>query len=100
MTRPHPIAPAPPPVPLDVEVVERSDGYYWISRDRRREIGPYASAAEAFEDGAGLVGLDVVDGGEQADSLAQAEDALGIAAWIDPDTGTPSEEARPRLEEH
>ena len=100
MKRPHTAAPAAPPVPLDVEVVERADGYYWISPDRRREVGPYASAADAAEDGAGLVGLDVVDGGEQADGLAQAEDALGIAGWIDPDTGEPSEEERPRLEDH
>lgn len=33
---------------------------------------------------------------EPGESLAEAEDEIGIADWIDPDTGVPAEEGVPR----
>ena len=37
---------------------------------------------------------------EPGESLEEAEDEIGIANWVDPDTGAPAEEGIPRLEDH
>ena len=37
---------------------------------------------------------------EPGESLAEAEDEIGISGWIDPDTGQPAEESIPRTEDH
>ena len=37
---------------------------------------------------------------EPGESLAEAESEVGIADWIDPDTGQPAEESVPRIEDH
>jgi hypothetical protein len=37
---------------------------------------------------------------EPAESLQEAEQEVGIADWIDPETGEPGEETRPRTEQH
>jgi len=37
---------------------------------------------------------------EPGETLREAEDEVGIADWIDPETGEPAEESRPHLEEH
>jgi hypothetical protein len=37
---------------------------------------------------------------EVVESLAEAESEVGIAGWLDPDSGEISEEERPRIEEH
>jgi hypothetical protein len=36
---------------------------------------------------------------ECGETLEEAEDELGIADWVDPDTGEPAEGAGPRLED-
>jgi hypothetical protein len=37
---------------------------------------------------------------EPGETVQEAEAEIGISEWIDPETGEPSEESRPRLEEH
>jgi hypothetical protein len=37
---------------------------------------------------------------EPSETLAEAEAEIGIADFVDPDTGEPAEESRPRLEQH
>ena len=37
---------------------------------------------------------------EPGETLAEAEDEIGISDWIDPDTGEPAEESIPRTEDH
>ena len=37
---------------------------------------------------------------EPGESLEEAEAEIGIADWLDPDTGQPAEEARARTEDH
>ena len=37
---------------------------------------------------------------EPGESIEEAEAELGIAGWLDPDTGELAEESIPRLEEH
>lgn len=68
-------------------IVERPDGFHWIAADGRREFGPFASYEEAradrdsFEDGAAA----------PTEALLEAESDIGIADWIDPDTGALAE---------
>ncbi len=76
-------------------IVERPDGFFWQSKDGGREYGPFPTLLEAVLDmEAGDEGL------EPGESLSEAESEIGIADYLDPDTGEPAEELRPRLEDH
>jgi len=84
----------------DVEEVEighvmlRPDGYHWQSADGKQEFGPFASMELALAD-MELASTDVVEPGE---TLQEAEDEIGIADWIDQDTGELAEGlSSPRL---
>lgn len=68
-------------------IVSKPDGYYWLAPDGRQEVGPFDSLAEAMAD---------MDSGEAAgwapgETLAEAESEIGVADWIDPDSGAPAE---------
>lgn len=77
-------------------LIERPDGWYWSSADGRVQVGPFASAEAARAD---LHAADE-DAPEPAETLSEAEAELGIADWIDPDTGAPAEgQGVPRLGE-
>lgn len=77
------------------EVVDRPDGFYWRSSDGTREGGPFESPELARSDMEG----DAPDLGP-VESLHEAESEIGVADWIDPETGEPAEGlAPPRLGE-
>lgn len=93
------------PVPVDeVPAVLKSlaepithhpDGYHWQTVDGRQSFGPFASYEDALAD---MHGGDP-DDLEPGESLREAEAEIGIADWIDPDTGAPAEgQARPHLD--
>lgn len=88
--------PETPPDYDRTRIVERPDGFYWQAREGGREYGPFATLLEAVQD--------MEEGGEAAsepgETLAEAEDEIGIADYADPDTGEPAEEQRTRTEEH
>ena len=46
--------------------------------------------------------LQAAEGGdyEPGETLEEAESEIGVADWIDPDTGEPAEESVPRIEDH
>ncbi len=76
-------------------IIERPDGFYWQRKDSGEESGPFATLIEAvtdMENGAANV--------EAGESLEEAESEIGIADWIDPETGQPAEESVPHLEDH
>lgn len=78
------------------EIVYRPDGYHWIAPDGHQEFGPFATRADAMAD------RDEASDGIPApgESLEEAEDELGQASWIDPDTGELAEgQSRPRIYE-
>ena len=81
-------------------IVERPDGFYWHTEDRRTEYGPYPTLLEAVADmqaaGDGA-GYSLYEPGE---TLEEAEEEIGISSWIDPDTGQPAEDSIPRTEDH
>jgi hypothetical protein len=75
----------------DGHVFEHPDGFYWKHKHSGEEYGPFATLREAEEDmefGSSGDGDDIIDG---------AEDQIGIADWIDPDTGEPAEESIPHI---
>lgn len=86
----------PPPGLDDFDIVERPGGFYWIDRKTGRDRGPFATASDAAAD----IGFGDESGFEPGETLQEAEDEIGISDWIDPDTGAPSEEHRPHIEDH
>lgn len=77
-------------------LVHHPDGYYWLAHDGRVQVGPYASAEEALAD---LHAADEDAVAPEA-SLSEAEAALGLSDWVDPDTGQLAEDMHTRLEDH
>lgn len=77
-------------------VVSHPDGYYWIADDGHQQFGPFETLSQALAD------MGQADGGDGGSALAlsEVEDELGMADWIDPETGAPAEQTPPRLEEH
>ena len=77
-------------------IIERPDGFYWHATDRGAEYGPFPTLSEAADD---MRSADE-SAYEPGETLAEAEDEIGISGWIDPDTGEPAEESIPRTEDH
>lgn len=67
----------------EVGLILHPDGWYWTAPDEHQQFGPFASAEEARAD------RDRDD--DSALMLAEAEEAIGMNSWIDPDTGEPAE---------
>ena len=77
-------------------VIERPDGFYWQYKGTDEEFGPFATLLEAVED----MKYNADAAIEPGESLQEAEDELGIATWIDPETGEPAEDFVPHIEDH
>ena len=88
--------PETPPDYDRTRVIERPSGFFWQAKDGGREHGPFATLLKAVQD------MQAADGAapEPGETLEEAEAEIGVAGWIDPETGAPAEEERPRLEEH
>lgn len=78
------------------DVVAHPDGYYWLARDGSQQFGPFASAEEALAD-MNAAADEAIEPGE---TLEEVERELGMADWVDPDTGELAEETHARIEEH
>ncbi|MBS1188841.1 MAG: hypothetical protein H6R10_633 [Rhodocyclaceae bacterium] len=80
-------------------ITERPDGFYWQSKGEEKEYGPFPTLLEAVQD---MQYRDSADLGdlEPEETLEEAESDIGIADWIDEETGEPAEEHPPRLDEH
>jgi hypothetical protein len=92
-----------PPVPPIEElvderlarVVEHPDGWYWVAPDGHQQFGPFESMEAVLAD------MDIADAGPDAgQTLAETERVMGLADWIDPETGTLAEDTPVRLEDH
>ncbi|HXZ50496.1 MAG TPA: hypothetical protein VEH51_00715 [Burkholderiales bacterium] len=87
--------PQRPPEVDHTRVIERPDGYYWQATDTGEEYGPFDTLDEAVAD------MQAAETDfEPSETLEEAEAELGVAEWIDPDTGEPAEESVPRIEDH
>jgi hypothetical protein len=81
-------------------VVQHPDGYYWLSPDGRQQFGPYDTEEEALAE-MNAAGEDDLDAGATPhEALEEAEHELGIADWVDPETGEPGAQAGPHIEDH
>jgi len=87
--------PETPPDYDKTRIIERPDGFYWQHRASGEEFGPFATLIDAVADMES--GSAILEAGE---SLEEAESEIGIADWIDPETGQPAEESVPHLEDH
>ena len=91
------VIPETPPEYDRARIVERPDGFYWRSEDGLSEYGPFPTLHQAVSD---MQEPDENGAFEPGESLAEAEDEIGISEWIDPETGEPAEESIPRTEDH
>jgi len=76
-------------------ILDRPDGYYWQAEPDGPAFGPFESYELAR---AGRhAGEESLAPGE---TLPEVEDEIGMAAWIDPETGAPAEgQSPPHLSE-
>jgi hypothetical protein len=77
-------------------IIERPDGFYWEDRVTGEESGPFASMADATAD----MEYQADSGFEPGETLAEAASEVGIADWVDQDTGELAEESVPHIEDH
>lgn len=92
------IIPETPPNFVKARTLERPDGFYWQNLETDEVYGPFATLAEAVND----MGYNAEAQTDMVEALRQAEEEIGIADWIDPETGVPAEEQVPHIddEEH
>lgn len=76
----------------EIRIIERSDGFYWLDPSTHERFGPFASYEEALAN-SDCAAMDEDEG----TSLREAEDALGLSDWLDPDTGLPAEDHVPHI---
>ena len=87
------VIPETPPDYDDTRIIERPGGFYWQSKSGGREFGPFPTLLAAVLDMQYRNDAGIEPGG----TLEEAEADLGIADWIDPETGEPAEESVPRV---
>jgi hypothetical protein len=78
------------PIPSEndqTQVLERPDGFYWQDKLTEKLYGPFRTRVEAVQD----MEIQNDNGYEEGESLADAEEEIGISTWIDPETGEPAE---------
>lgn len=75
------------------QLIERPDGFYWHNLLTGEMTGPYATLLKAMED------AQSPDDGDYDESalLHEVGDEIGIADWVDADTGELAEGSHPHL---
>ncbi|WP_245213704.1 hypothetical protein [Rhodoferax sp. AJA081-3] len=69
------------------QLMHHPNGYYWITPDGKQEFGPFDSVELALAD----MQSASEESAEPGETLREAEDEIGVADWIDPDTGALAE---------
>ena len=78
------------------QLMHHPDGYYWITPDGKQEFGPFESLELALAD----MQSASEESAEPGETLQEAEDELGVASWVNPDTGELAEGlSTPRLQD-
>lgn len=79
-------------------VIEKKDGFYWQDIFAEKKFGPFPTRFDAVQD------MQEQDGiAEEENDLLEAdaaEDEIGIADWVDPDTGEPAEESHTHISDY
>ena len=77
------------------QLMHHPNGYYWLTPDGKQEFGPFESVELALAD----MQSAAEDAAEPGETLQEAEDEIGVADWIDPDTGELAEgQSTPHLQ--
>ena len=76
-------------------LVHRPDGFYWLTADGGQQFGPFTTAADALADMDATADSDW----EPGETLQEAEQELGVADWVDPDTGSLAEQTHAHIED-
>ena len=79
-------------------IIERPDGCYWCDEATGEEFGPFKTVVEALADANAADDADLAL--EPGGALLEIEEEIGLADWIDPDTGEPAEGHTPHIEDH
>lgn len=83
-------------MPASERIVERPDGYYWLATKGLLEFGPY----ESYELALSASEATSEEALAPVETLHNAERGMGLADWIDPQTGTlPEDGSPPHIEE-
>jgi len=85
-----------PQVEEETHIIERPDGFYWLEPESGKAFGPFKTIEDAAQDMEYSADSDY----EPAESLEEAEEELGLAGWVDPDTGELAEDTLTHLEDH
>lgn len=88
-----------PEMPFDFDasrIIERPDGFYWRDIANGELRGPFQTLLDAVND----ITYDPEAAPEPAETIEEVESEIGMADWIDPETGEPAEEQVPRIESH
>ena len=80
--------PQTPPDYDQTRVIERPDGFYWQEKISGELHGAFPTLLEAMQDMQGQGDTNY----EEGESLEEAQSEIGIADWIDPETGQPAED--------
>jgi len=86
-----------PPDHDQARVIERPDGFYWQDDLTDKFFGPFSTLLEAVQDMQERRDSDSDNDFEEGESLEDAEAEIGMAGWIDPETGEPAEGSSTRL---
>jgi hypothetical protein len=74
-------------------VIERPDGFYWQDKLTDKLYGPFPTLLAAVQDMQDHDG----NGFGEGETLEEAESEIGMAGWIDQETGRPAEDTPTRL---
>jgi hypothetical protein len=69
-------------------VIVQPDGFYWQDKITDELNGPFPTLLGAVQDMQDHDGNEL----EEGESLEEAESEIGMADWIDPETGEPAED--------
>jgi hypothetical protein len=90
------IIPETPPDYDRTRIVERPDGFFWLDKENGELFGPFDTLLAAVQD----MEYSGESGYEPAESLEEAEQELGLAGWVDSETGELAEDTVTRIEDH
>ncbi len=77
-------------------IIERPDGFFWLEPDSGEMFGPFDTLAQAVED----MEYNAESNFEPDETVEEAEQELGLANWVDSETGELAEDTLTRIEEH
>lgn len=77
-------------------IIERPDGFCWLNPESGEMFGPFDTMAQAVED----MEYNAESNYEPDETVEEAERELGLANWVDTDTGELAEDTLTRIEDH